>query len=258
MVPVGIAVNKMAASVSRGIQVYIGPSRQLCSCCQRKARYPGWNPLQLCQDCFERIPWITDIQCPVCGRGVSCPDCLRERDEPRSLIMNRSAVRYDEGMKEWLARYKYRGDEKLQQLLGRMLVHAYRLYLEGVAGLFDCIAYVPVSEERYEERGFNQAEQMAMVLAGQVGLPVVTLLTRQRHTEKQSFKSRQERAANMTGAFAMIPGRGAKLQRRLKRQNPRILLIDDVYTTGSTLNQCAGEIVAGLPLAQVFGLCWAR
>jgi ComF family protein len=163
-------------------------------------------------------------------------------------------------MKELLARYKYRSDERLQQLMGRMLVHAYRLYPKtgGAGSPFDYISYVPVSSERYEERGFNQAEQMALVVAGQVNLPVVSLLARTRHTDKQSFKSRKERADNLQGAFAVIPGRAAKLQAHAKRRDLRILLVDDVYTTGSTLNQCALELRRELPAAQVYGLCWAR
>jgi ComF family protein len=175
--------------------------------------------------------------------------------------MNRSAVGYDDGMRELLAAYKYRGNERLRALLGHMLVHAYGLYMLDPAIKkrgFDCITFVPVSPERAAERGFNQAEQMAVILGQQVGLPVVSLLSRQRHTGKQSKMSRDERMENMRGAFAMIPGRSAKLQNAVKRQRLRILIVDDVYTTGSTLTQCAEAICESLPQARVYGLCWAR
>lgn len=237
----------------------IAPPEHLCSSCRQARQYPGWNPLQVCQSCFQAIPWIKEAACPVCGRGESCPDCSRL--ESRALVMSRSAVRYDDRMRELLAAYKYRGDERLQLLLGRMLVHAYGLYMldPGVKKRgFDCITYVPVSQERMAERGFNQAERMAVVLGQQVELPVLSLLARLRHTGKQSFMSRMERMENMKGAFAVIPGRAAKLQALVKQERPAILVVDDVYTTGSTLTQCASAIHRSLPHARVYGLCLAR
>ncbi|RAV03113.1 ComF family protein [Paenibacillus sp. YN15] len=237
----------------------IAPPARLCSLCGQARQYAGWNPLRVCDACFQSMPWIREVECPVCGRAEHCPDCLRLG--PRALVMNRSAVSYDDDMRQLLAMYKYRGNERLQVLLGRMLVHAYGLYMLDPAMKkrgFDCITFVPVSPERAAERGFNQAEQMAVILGEQVGLPVVSLLSRQRHTGKQSKMSRHERMENMRGAFAVIPGRAAKLQRALKRQKLRILIVDDVYTTGSTLTQCAEAICGSLPQARIYGLCWAR
>lgn len=237
----------------------IAPPANLCSSCGQTRQYAGWNPLRVCDACFQAIPWIREVECPVCGRGETCPDC--QRLGPRALVMNRSAVRYDDAMRELLAAYKYRGNERLRVLLGRMLVHGYRLYMLDPAIKkrgFDYITFVPVSQERLAERGFNQAEQMAVMLGGQVGLPVVSLLTRQRHTGKQSKMSREERMANMRGAFAVIPGRAAKLQRMARGRRLRILIVDDVYTTGSTLTQCAEALCEGLPQARIYGLCFAR
>ncbi|MDF2937960.1 MAG: amidophosphoribosyltransferase-like protein [Paenibacillaceae bacterium] len=243
----------------QGAARLIAPPTRLCCSCGEARPYAGWNPLGVCEACFQAIPWIRKVACPVCGRGERCPDCSRLG--PRALVMNRSAVGYDDGMRELLAAYKYRGNERLRALLGHMLVHAYGLYMLDPAIKkrgFDCITFVPVSPERAAERGFNQAEQMAVILGQQVGLPVVSLLSRQRHTGKQSKMSRDERMENMRGAFAMIPGRSAKLQNAVKRQRLRILIVDDVYTTGSTLTQCAEAICESLPQARVYGLCWAR
>lgn len=252
-------LNALRQWVIQRIPRLIAPTGHLCSSCGQTRQYAGWNPLRVCDRCFQAIPWIREVECPVCGRGEECPDCRRVGT--RALVMNRSAVRYDDGMRELLAAYKYRGNERLRLLLGRMLVHAYGLYMLDPALKkrgFDCITFVPVSPERAAERGFNQAEQMAVVLGEQIGLPVVSLLSRQRHTGKQSKMSREERMENMRGAFAVIPGRAAKLQRMVRRQKLRILIVDDVYTTGSTLTQCAEVICGGFPQAQVYGLCWAR
>lgn len=257
--PSGNQIGSLRQRFLQGAARLVAPPVLLCSACGQGRQYPGWNPLRVCQACFEAIPWIRAAGCSICGRDAACPDC--QRLGPRALAMNRSAVSYDDTMRELLASYKYRGNERLQSMLGRMLVHAYGLYMLDPAIQkrgFDCITFVPVSPERRAERGFNQAEQMAVVLGEQVGLPVVSLLTRLRHTGKQSMMSREERMENMRGAFAVIPGRTAKLQTVLRRKKPRILLVDDVYTTGSTLTQCAEAIRGSMPQARVYGLCWAR
>ncbi|MFC9711148.1 ComF family protein [Paenibacillus sp. NPDC056933] len=142
----------------------------------------------------------------------------------------------------------------------------------------DAVTYVPVSNERLAERGFNQAERLAAGLAGAVRLPVVDLLQRRINTTKQSFKTRGERIQTMQDAFAMQPG-GMELMfdlykatsflkpkdmqsqqtisyasgeeislhsRSRAQRGPltplRLLMIDDIYTTGSTLDAC-GQVI---------------
>lgn len=247
-------LEKIAGVLGKGAQFYLRPVPTLCTYCRSQPRFGGFNPLGVCFGCFEGIPWIRDIHCPVCGRYETCPDCVRRTDPP--LLMNRSAVEYDDRMKGLLALYKYRGDERLQHLLGRMLIHAYRKFPEGTG--FDLLTYVPLSADRHKERGFNQAEQMARVLAAQVKLPVVPLLKRTRNTEKMSFKTRQERLAGLEGVFAVLPERGQRIRKVYQGKPVRIAVVDDVYTTGTTLNHCAMAIRAAVPEAQVYGLCWAR
>jgi predicted amidophosphoribosyltransferase len=278
--------------------VLFSPPTEPCAYCGQPIRGKS-NPLGLCPGCFAAIPWIAEIRCPICGRHEDCPDCKREYK--RHFQISRSAVHYDDRMKEWLARYKYRGDERLAKLLGGMLFHGYAKLQEAVlfhsntkppeAGTplsepshpskkrtpagpasrpFDLITYVPVSAERFFERGFNQAEQLARELSGAVGLPVVSLLTRTRSTAKQSFKTRGERLKDMGGAFAPNEGGIVELAKTVVHWEGepchfpkesivplRILLIDDVYTTGSTLNHCAAVLTSRLP-AEVYGLTWAR
>lgn len=142
----------------------------------------------------------------------------------------------------------------------------------------DAVTYVPVSNERLAERGFNQAERLAAGLAAAVRLPVVDLLQRRINTTKQSFKTRGERIQTMQDAFAMQPdgleliydlyqansqfaqkemhsqpansstiGQGASSNFRPTKQGweigpLRLLMLDDIYTTGSTLDAC-GQVI---------------
>jgi len=250
-----------------------------CAYCRARVHSSSaeMNPLELCQACYRQIPWIRDIYCEACGRYEACYDCRRR--ENTQLQCNRSAVKYDEAMKQWLSLYKYRGDERLLRLFANMMMHAYRKLLE-IEDLqrslqqapqrcpFDCITFVPLSDERLLERGFNQAEQLAQEISRKLRVPLISTLLRVRHTEKMSFKRRSERLRDLSGVFtinaASLPKLSVLLQQHAHNpttstsQRPlNILLIDDVYTTGSTLHQCAALILEHIP-AQVYSLTWAR
>ncbi|WNR44687.1 ComF family protein [Paenibacillus roseipurpureus] len=245
--------------VSRALFSLLGPKREVCLLCKQMSSLE-LGELGLCHSCYTSIPWIRKVICPTCGRSEFCPDCRRM---PHThFARNRSAVRYDETMKELLARYKYRGDERLKAVLGHMLVHAFQLLqgerkVVGAEQVREFITYVPVSERRMQERGFNQAEQMAVELGRRVGVPVVSLLRRAKHTDKQSFKKRNERIDDLAHVFEV----NAAGQLELSSQGATILLyiVDDVYTTGSTMNQCALTIKDILSVnVEIVGLTWAR
>jgi competence protein ComFC len=235
----------------------ISPNAGTCAYCRSSLRGSSAtaNPLKLCKTCFDRIPWIREIHCTICGRYEACYDCRRR--ENAALQCSRSAVQYNAEMKEWLSLFKYRGDEGLLQLFAAMLLHAYHKLLESGGSVkirFDVITFVPLSDERLRERGFNQAELLACELGKSVGIPVGAILKRLRHTNKQSFKGRSERLQDLNGAF----GVNLEVLQGFKMTPLHILVIDDVYTTGSTLNQCAAEIRLQHPGAEVYGLAWAR
>ncbi|MCW3795522.1 ComF family protein [Paenibacillus sp. LS1] len=256
----------------------LAPPGATCLTCGTRAIlssiYPG-----ICPRCVKQIPWIRSIRCLRCGRGVGCPDCVRPHMHNRSFISNRSAVQYNTLMKEWIGMYKFRGHERYAPLLTALMIQAfqamsdernYALAKEPPAPVAhpatpaqqkkppwrpDVVTYVPVSSERLAERGFNQAERLAAGLATACHLPIVDLLQRQINTTKQSFKSRGERIETMKNAFSINPD-GMHLvedlyrephlptQKGISHARPiQILLIDDIYTTGSTLDACGRVIL---------------
>lgn len=244
----------------------LSPAACPCRLCGQAAR--RFSPIQgICPSCYGQIPWIREVKCAVCGRHELCPDCRRRAD--RRFQLSRSAVRYDPLMKALLARYKYRGDEQLAEVLASMLEFAYRQLLYALAASteggkpgIDCLTYIPLSGTRLAERGFNQAEQAAVRLGRRVRLPVIPLLVRTRHTGKQSFKNRAERLSDMEGAFGCDDsGFTRLLSLNIKSTPLRIAIVDDVYTTGSTLDHCAGVINNRLSVTKevsLYGLTWAR
>jgi ComF family protein len=184
-------------------------------------------------------------------------------------------------MREWLGQYKYRGNERYAPLLGLMLDSAYlTLRKEKQNALVsrkpfiiprpwsaDLLVPVPVSDSRLMERGFNQAERLANVLSRRRKVPQLPLLIRTHHTGKQSFKSRAERLTDMKHAFAGNPAITVQFADWLKRMRSldrpvRIIIVDDIYTTGSTIRACA-EIIKQIVSdngyrVEVYSLTWAR
>ncbi|MCK9910078.1 hypothetical protein MXD81_13120, partial [Microbacteriaceae bacterium K1510] len=107
---------------------------------------------------------------------------------------------------------------------------------------FDVITYVPLHQSRMQERGFNQAERLAVLVGQRLGLPVASFLRRSRQTAKLSKQAgRDSRYQSLQGAFE--PVECSQLLPFFKRSSsPRILMIDDIYTTGATLRSCASAI----------------
>ncbi len=184
----------------------------------------------ICKSCEGGLERITGERCSLCSReldgihrsGDLCYDCSRwESDNEWSgqLSRNISLFHYNEQLKEIIAKFKYRGDYALASIFVPYL----REVLKDME--HDLITCIPLSDERLRERGFNQAQALADLL----GLCTVELLNRI-DTEKQSKKSRLERIS-LPQVFEV------KNQDLL--QGRSILVIDDIYTTGTTLRQAA-------------------
>ncbi|OMF24362.1 hypothetical protein BK132_24300 [Paenibacillus sp. FSL H8-0259] len=281
-------------------RLLIAPSLLQCLFCGKRGRPSSGLP-GICISCNTGIPWIRCPRCQTCGRHVGCPDCSRSR-EPVPIRCNRSAVAYTSEMRELLGQYKYRGNERLAPILGLMLDKAYTILqqeqseqqqtatlqsnssrrpfsavkpnyslIHPALWQADLLVPVPVSSARLAERGFNQAEQLADVLSLRRGIPQLPLLIRTRHTGKQSFKSRSERLADMKQVFAgnterkllqRLGGQLESIAARLQSRPIQIIIIDDIYTTGSTMRACAEalhRLIGDLGYAaEIYSLTWAR
>jgi competence protein ComFC len=208
------------------------------------------EPQFLCSACDKQLVKIDGKRCLGCSRSLDdlaprlikgdvCLDCHRWEENPEwkgMLDQNFSLYHYNDFLKEYLAKYKYRGD----YVLAKVFSHTIKTYLTKME--YDLIIPIPLSDERLYERGFNQST----ALLEEAEVRPSNILARS-HSEKQSKKTRAERLRQVQ-VFQLV-------ESDLKGKS--ILLFDDIYTTGTTLRQAAkllkeagAEEVSSLTLAR--------
>lgn len=196
----------------------------------------------MCQSCLEQLQPIVGEVCSICGtisRMKICSDCLqwkKKRPHLDTLDSNRSIFSYTNFVQEIFAQWKYRGDYALGQLF-KPFVESYFSH-EFLLDKGTVVVPIPLSKERLYERAFNQAELIAKWIT-----PKPTLLLTRQHHEKQSKKSKQERLSSKN-PFILS-----------KSINNPVLLVDDIYTTGTTLRQASTILKEnGCPKVDAFTL----
>jgi ComF family protein len=191
------------------------------------------NRQGLCEACESRWPHISESCCPRCARPFEnvtagshlCGDCLLGDFSCEKV---QAVGRYVGLLHDLIVRLKYRGEERLGRFLGDKMAQ------NGVGSLgsWDLVLPIPLHRKRLRERGYNQSFLLARRLARKAQLPVdAFLLKKTRETEVQAGLTREERLKNLKGCF--------EVTRPEVIRGKRILLVDDVFTTGSTLETAA-------------------
>jgi len=190
----------------------------------------------LCAACARSLQPLGGPRCARCGRPAStaaaqCPEC-RGRD--LGFVSARAAFAYEGPARKLVTACKFRSLHSLGVEMAELARTAFCAAVLDGSGGAGAVTCVPVHRDRRLERGFNQAELLARELARLAGLPFVPALERPRQGARQSELSGAARAANVVGAFALAP-RATPLVAPFKR----VVIVDDVYTTGETLSQCS-------------------
>lgn len=204
---------------------------------------------RLCQSCRDRLPFIPPPVCRFCGRSeesTSCTDCIPRLNH--ALEANRSVLRYTSLARDWIALFKYQGREELGKLMGFLMAEV--MIREGWE--YDWVTCVPLHSSRLKERGFNQSYLLAKEVSYWLRVPFLSCLERIRLTSSQSRLSRRERLHALSGAFRIPPSCS-----RIHLEGKRFLLVDDVYTTGATVSECAG-ILKESGAKKIVSLTFAR
>ena len=207
----------------------------VCAACDA----PLETPLDgaVCDSCWRRIPPPSPCVCRICGDALhtwrrddpptACARCTRR---PRQITRGRSIAPYEGSLRAILHALKYSGRRSVAPRLADLMVQAGAEVLEGA----DFVVPVPLHPRRQWSRGFNQASD----LAEHLGINVVHALRRRRATVTQTDLSEAARIANVRDAFSV--------KRRARVAGAIVVVVDDVSTTGATVDACARALlVAG-------------
>jgi len=225
-----------AAAMPRAVLDVLLPPE--CLTCDAPVGAPG----QLCGGCFARTGFITAPHCASCGVPFAyaaqggddqlCPTC---REHPPLFGRARAALRYDEQARRLILPLKHADRVELAAPLAAMMARAGAALLREA----DLLVPVPLHRWRLFRRRYNQAALLAAALARDTGVPaLLDALRRTRATAPLGEKSATERANEVAEALAVRHGRASRLAGR------RVVLIDDVMTSGATANACAGALIA--------------
>ena len=197
-------------------------------------------------------------KCPFCGKILPrpdvCPDCAADLPwivRPDSFYNEpdfscAAPLRYDGTVRTALLAFKFNGHSASAQAFGMLIARCAAEYLSGE---FDVVTYVPISRQRRRERGYNQSELLAQAACRAWDVRPETLLIKTVHNPPQSgLHSAEERTANVAGVYTLAP--------RAYVSGRRVLLIDDICTTGATIRECTRVLRRG-GAAAVYGIALA-
>lgn len=231
----GKAAAKMREAAERAMSALkdaVYPENVTCDLCG--AELTSATRYNLCGGCSAAMPFTEGRVCASCGVPVSdeADFCLRCQRSDYVFRMNRSALEYDGAARELIYSLKFGGRKYIAKLLGAMMSDAFlRFGMEA-----DIIVPVPMTAAEIGKRGFNQSELLAEETGKRLSLPVLPALIKAKETSPQKELGGRERAENLKGVFTAAYSEWIR--------GRKILLVDDVFTTGATANECSRTLLA--------------
>lgn len=204
-----------------------------CLACSRYKLCAG--PLSLCGNCWSKLTFINSAYCIRCGTArISTPELCRCSRNDFAFSHARAPLLFEGIITKLMYNFKYNNDIKLSQFFASII-------LQNCSDFFatcDAIIPVPLHRRKLRKRGYNQAALIARLMAQATKIPLhTTWLERVVDTISQVELAQEERRKNVINAFR-VPDKY-----RHKIKDMRLLLVDDVITTGSTVNECAKALI---------------
>lgn len=191
---------------------------------------------KICIPCEKKLQLISEPRCKKCSKPIEqdqreyCSDCERK---DYHFEYGYSVWVYDSAIKKSISDYKYRHKKEYAKYYIQEVVKNYGDWIIQLAP--DALVPVPIHRSKYRERGYNQAEILAKGIGKELNIPVLShLLIRNKKTLPQKQLSDKERLQNLREAFGFNKGLAESYPKKLDR----LLLVDDIYTTGSTIEAC--------------------
>ncbi len=221
---------------------YIYPSNIYCICCGSIINEN--HNYSICDYCMEEIDWVNERRCVKCGRQIfeytekdmvdqgDCKDkkevCVECEDKNHNFDKAYTCMVYNSRAKNIIKKYKFQGESYISEKLADIM--ADKIKFEEISA--DLITAVPSHIKKMKERGYNPAELVAKGVAQKIGTPFDgNLLKRIRYEKAMNKLTKTERSFNVMGSY------DGNFNKSL--DDKRIILIDDIYTTGSTVEVCS-------------------
>lgn len=225
--------EKMSAFFKRlpkVIKDILYPENLTCDICGEELRVD--TRYNICAKCVDDLPFIDGEICLNCGVTIDneAQYCDRCQNNPSLFKINRSPLIYDGKARDMIHALKFGGKKYLVKTIGAMMADTFLKYrMEG-----EIIVPVPMTKADERKRGFNQAELLAYEVGARLNIPVLPALAKIRETSMQKELAGKERAENLTDAFEVVYP---------QVKDRKILLVDDIFTTGATADQCAKALL---------------
>lgn len=217
-----------------------------CLSCLREIK--DGSTFQLCDKCLKDVQFLNDCVCAKCGEKLNkaslvCDLC---KDKDYVFDKNISSCYYTDVPAKIVKRFKFHGKKYYAEYIAKIMLENNNCF-DGV----DIITFVPLSKSRMRERGFNQAEEIAKILSESKNIPILSLLVKTKEGKHQSKLNQQERLQNLRDSFSV------KEDARKLVKNKTVLIVDDVFTTGTTLNECS-KVLKAKGAKQIFTTTFAK
>ncbi|HOX21403.1 MAG TPA: ComF family protein [Candidatus Paceibacterota bacterium] len=207
----------------------------------------------LCPDCRNKISVNSGLFCPICFKRIAAGNFNKCRHSAKasSLDFLGIAVSYENPLvRELIHKYKYGFAKEISQTLSEILIRYWEKTCPDDLKRY-CLVAVPLHRQRFNWRGFNQSEELAKILSQRLSLPLNNncLIRRKKTASQAEIKDFQERKNNLQNAFSL------KNQGPLENKN--IILLDDVFTSGATMEAAAAALKSG-GAKRIIGLAIAK
>lgn len=208
----------------------------------------------ICKGCKKQLKYIKEPRCKKCSKPVEtfeeeyCFDCLKKE---YNYIYGMSLWLYDHTMKKSISDFKYKNKLEFADFYVKELVKEYESIIIKIKA--DALVPVPIHKSKLRSRGYNQAEILADKLGSKLNIDVyANLLLRDKKTLPQKSLSDKERLKNLIKAFSYNKEICMKKHKKLKT----VILVDDIYTTGSTIEACTNVLMNnGISNVYFISLC---
>ena len=217
-------------NLKNGVIEALFPSKITCELCGRDV----FSGETLCKDCALTVEEIGDDICERCGReNVEKPYGCKSCEKSKYIDLARSVFLYDGGAERLVKKFKYDDCRYLSDYFAEKLKSVY------IKNFFspDIITFVPMTVSAEYDRGYNQSELLAQALSEKVGVSCLDLLRKTKKTSHQAGLDYEERQKNLNNAFVITDRKAIR--------NKKILLVDDVLTTGATADEIAKALKGG-------------